>query len=40
MVTGLKKVMFRIKWLTMSPRQRYSYLWARGGSLRHSSSGG
>jgi hypothetical protein len=39
MVTSLKKVLFRIRWLTMSPRRRYAYLWARGGSLRHSYSG-
>jgi hypothetical protein len=24
-----KKVMFRVKWLAMSERGRYAYLWAR-----------
>ena len=35
MRTRIKKMMFRVKWLIMSPRQRYAYLWARGGSLNH-----
>ncbi len=35
MVTLIKKILFRIKWLTMSPREQYIYLWNRGGSLRH-----
>ncbi len=35
MVAQISKVLFRVKWLTMSHRQRYSYFWLRGGSLRH-----
>jgi len=30
----VKKILFRVRWLAMSPRQRYAYLWARGGSLK------
>lgn len=26
-VNYIKKVLFRIKWLTMSDRERYAYLW-------------
>ena len=32
-VSPLKRLLFNLKWLTMSPRERYSYLWAHGGSL-------
>jgi hypothetical protein len=35
MLGRLRKALFRLTWLTMSPRQRYLYLWERGGSLRH-----
>ncbi len=35
MVDYIKKILFRFRWLTMSPRERYAYLWVRGGSLRH-----
>jgi hypothetical protein len=34
MTVGLKRFLFSIKWITMSQRKRYAYLWARGGSLR------
>jgi hypothetical protein len=34
-VARLKKVLFRLTWLTMSTRKRYLYLWGRGGSLHH-----
>lgn len=30
----VKRLLFRIRWATMSQRKRYAYLWARGGSLR------
>ena len=30
----IKKTLFRLRWMTMSLRERYSYLWAKGGSLR------
>jgi len=33
-INSIKKVPFRIKWMIMSSRERYAYLWARGGSLR------
>ena len=33
MVTRIVKILFRLRWLTLSPRERYVYLWARGGSL-------
>jgi hypothetical protein len=35
MVSYLRKILFRLTWLTLSPRQRYLYLRERGGSLRH-----
>ena len=28
-----RRMLFNLKWITMSPRERYSYLWAHGGSL-------
>jgi len=28
-----KKLLFDLKWMTMSPREKYSYFWAHGGSL-------
>lgn len=34
MADALGKLMFNLKWLLMSPRERYLYLWHRGGSLR------
>lgn len=30
----INKLIFNLKWMTMSPRERYVYLWNRGGSLR------
>ena len=30
----VNKLIFNLKWLIMSPRERYTYLWNRGGSLR------
>lgn len=35
MRSSVKKLVFRVKWLTMSPRQRYAYLWARGGARKY-----
>lgn len=31
---GIKKILFRLRWLTMTPRQRYAYLLVKSGSLR------
>jgi gas vesicle protein len=30
----MNKLIFNLKWLIMSPRERYLYFWNRGGSLR------
>lgn len=29
MLNGLRTVLFQLKWLFMSPRARYAYLWNR-----------
>ena len=29
MITYLKQALFQFKWLLMSPRRRYAYLWQR-----------
>ena len=29
MITYLKQALFQLKWLFMSPRHRYAYLWQR-----------
>lgn len=31
---AVKNLLFRLRWMTMSQRHRYVYLWQRGGSLR------
>ncbi len=31
---AIKRLMFNLKWIIMSPRDRYMYLWNRSGSLR------
>ena len=28
-INRIKKILFRIRWLTMSDRDRYAYLWSR-----------
>ncbi len=33
-VSSVKSILFRLRWITMSQRDRYVYLWQRGGSLR------
>jgi hypothetical protein len=38
MVDLIKKILLRIKWPMMSPRERYVRLWNKGGSLRHPES--
>jgi len=35
MVALIEKILLRIKWLMMSPQERYVYLWNRAGSLRY-----
>jgi gas vesicle protein len=32
---AVKKVQSNLKWTLMTPRERYIYLWNRGGSLRN-----
>ena len=32
-INPFKKAMFNLKWMMMSPRERYTYLWDHGGSL-------
>lgn len=27
------RVLFNLRWLTMTPKERYAFLWQRGGSL-------
>ncbi|MFC1942692.1 YtxH domain-containing protein [Chloroflexota bacterium] len=31
---SIGKLMFKLRWITMSPRERYLYHWNHGGSLR------
>ena len=31
---AINKLMFRLRWIIMSPREKYLYLWNHGGSLR------
>jgi hypothetical protein len=33
-VNIVKKILFRMKWVFMSPREKYAFLRARAGSLR------
>ena len=28
-----ERILFNLKWMLMSPKERYSYLWSHGGSL-------
>ena len=29
----IKKAMFNLRWMMLSPREKYTYLWKHGGSL-------
>ncbi|MDD4859335.1 MAG: YtxH domain-containing protein [Dehalococcoidales bacterium] len=33
LLDGAAKLLFHVRWLTMTPRERYTFLWQRGGSL-------
>ncbi len=33
-ISYMKGIIFRFRWLTMTQRKRYVYLWQRGGSLK------
>jgi gas vesicle protein len=32
--SNFDKLMFNLRWLVMTPRERYAHLWKHGGSLR------